>query len=116
MGIIAAAVPLLIILLLLFDKWGKSLLPHPQFTIRDLLLSTALIAAGISALLLPFRVSEELLNTPVLIPLFAGLMIAGCPLIGAGLFLPFGKTRIGVIWGILAMLVLACLLPASPHP
>jgi hypothetical protein len=109
MGIIAAAVPLLVILLLLFDKWGTSLLPHPQFTIRDLMLSTALIAAGFGAYAAALRlevVDDELALLPFLL-----LYLSSGPLIGAGVFLPFGRASLGAVLGSLVCLVMCCRLP-----
>ena len=86
----------------------------PQFTIRDLLLSTALIAAGIGDFLLLFRLPEALMNSLGILPAFLFLVsiyLSSGALIGAGLFLPFGKTWTGFAWGILAMLAFACLFP-----
>jgi hypothetical protein len=79
----------------------------PQFTIRDLLLSTTLIAAGVGALAAAFRlpVFEHQLA-------FFILYLSSGPFMGAGVFLPFGRTRLGFVLGCLLALVMCCLLPA----
>lgn len=83
----------------------------PQFTIRDLLLSTALIALGIgayrAAILMAF-------NTPLQNQVgFAHLMIAvwlsSGALIGTAIFIPFRRPLYGAIFGLLVSLVLLVL-------
>ena len=86
----------------------------PRFTIRDLLLSTALIAAGIACLSRPSRLQPRS-PEPVLIMSLAMLPL-GPPLTGAGLTLPFGVIARGALWGALldiAVIAIVLLLPAS---
>lgn len=78
-----------------------------QFTIRDLLLSTVLIALGIGILSAAYRVPDH--HVPFYsVAAFFCIPLSG-PLIGAGLFLPFGKARLGAIWGLLVMVTLLCI-------
>ena len=83
----------------------------PQFTIRDLLLSTALIAAGIGAPLM----AANLKPTAPYVESWQGMLfvvswIAAPTLVGAGIFLPFGKPILGAVLGLLAFFALAIIL------
>ena len=80
-----------------------------QFTIRGLMLGTAIIALGIAGPIAAFRVNEHQ-NGLVTIIAFIGTPLSG-PLIGAGLFLPLGKAGFGAVLGLLLMLLVACVLP-----
>ena len=68
----------------------------PRFSIKDLLLSTTLLAVGFTALtLLPGLVSRNAVG--VILPFV--FWIGGCVLIGTGLFAPFHKKRLGAAIG-----------------
>ena len=110
--LVAAAIAVFVALVLwavMSDAWISPHVPFQllQFTIRDLLLSTTLIAAGVGALAAAFRlpVFEHELA-------FFLLYFSSGPLIGAGVFLPFGRTRLGFVLGCLLILVMCCFLPA----
>ena len=59
-----------------------------RFSIRDLLLATTLVALGVGTLAMPWGLAK-------LLPL---------PLVGAGLFTPFGRWRTGALYGLLLSL------------
>ena len=70
----------------------------PQFTIRDLLLSTALIAAGIGTFSLASRTALPVTSAANGLWLFL-IWFASGPLIFCGLFLPIKKPILGAFLG-----------------
>jgi hypothetical protein len=80
-----------------------------QFTLARLLASTALIACGIAAATLPWRVSADefpmnLLRAGALVQLSFWVSFA---FIGAGVGTIFKQPWLGAFWGVLAAMFLA---------
>ena len=86
-------------------------LPHPQvprFSIKDLMLSTLLVAVGLTVEIVLFRflprTSEEFL-------LAYFILCSGLATIGAGLFAPFRKKKVGAAVGfVIGVVFLATLM------
>jgi hypothetical protein len=75
---------------------------RPQLTVRSLLLSTALLGAGIGMLLMTIdRWMKGLHSNPPGMPVLYYVLqfLASGPLIGAGLFAAFGRWRLGAYVG-----------------
>ena len=76
-----------------------------QTTIRQWMLGTALLAAGLACLLAvtSLPTSDEL-PPPVIVVLWFG----GAPLFGAGLLSPFGRPILGAVLGLTGQLAYTC--------
>ena len=79
-----------------------------QFTLRRLFAAVTLIALGVAALALVLRtntavVGEDYIGNRLAFPLWIG----GGSLIGAGIFMPFHKTWLGLIIGLLIQIAIA---------
>jgi hypothetical protein len=81
----------------------------PRFTVKDLLIATALVALGAGTLAFLFQIGKPLqLVAP---PVFAGLWLCGGACVGAGIFTPFKlPTMGGVIGFVIQVLILAILM------
>ena len=78
----------------------------PQFTVRDLLCSTALIAAGIGAPATALRLtSNQAQHDTLCTALLLASLVAAPILVGAGFILPFRKARFGTALAFLLILI-----------
>jgi hypothetical protein len=89
----------------------------PKFTIKNLLVSMALVACGLATAIF----ARNLWLWPQSIPISAamlfaifGLWVAGCATVGAGVFYPFKQAIIGTYIGIGVAIVLVLSVLMSP--
>ena len=76
----------------------------PRFSIKDLIVSTTLVAAGFAAALSPFRFNFEV-DGRAIWPLLLSLWFGGCMMVGAGAMYPFKRAWIGALLGFLVALI-----------
>jgi len=80
----------------------------PQFTIPDLPWSTALIAIGMTAIILVLRLR------PQFVWLHVAAWYPGGGFIGAGLLLPLRRTWLGAVLGVVAQTIIIWFIPGTP--
>ncbi len=75
----------------------------PKFSIKDLLISTTLVSAGLSiiSLIFYFRLHAPSFDLRLFIPVMSAFFL-GCALIGAGMLYPFSCTKVGAVIGLIA--------------
>ena len=84
----------------------------PQFSLKRLLLSTAVIAVGMSGAVLPWRLSnQEFTNLPVIGQAAVLVLFWSCgALIGGGIGYLFRQTVAGVLAGYVVLLMIGLFL------
>ena len=75
-----------------------------KFNLKELLLSTTLIAVGLAMAITPYSAFEDELWYYLLLPQL--LWLGAGALVGAGILLPFNKAAIGAVLGFMAQVVI----------
>jgi hypothetical protein len=78
----------------------------PRFSLKDLLITTALCGAGLVSMRGATRLPKSSPDNDVWVSVFALLWFGGSALIGAGLLTPFKKMWFGAAVGLVAQVVL----------
>jgi hypothetical protein len=87
----------------------------PQFSIKDLLIATAIVSLGLCAVASIAKYDPLGHRSPLLVGLILYLWLASCAIVGAGLGFPFKAMRRGAIIGIVfGWAVLVAVLTFSP--
>jgi hypothetical protein len=63
----------------------------PKFTIKDLLIATALVSLGLGMVVGAHGANSLEVRPNYVVPILVCLYFFGCPTIGVGIFYPFGN-------------------------